>query len=175
MKWPLVLPLRWQLTLWYLGLLTLLLVALGGFLTISLDRFLVGDTRSILQAQVRPADDALRAALSTAAFAAAAPEVARAASVPGIGVLVATPDGSVLASSKGPPNQPVFDRALLPPPAAGRGAPRDGFGVVIGDGFRYAILVHRLVNGAGDVGAVQLSADLSRADETVHQLSLIHI
>ena len=134
MKRTFILPLRWRLTLWYLGLLALLLVALGVFLSVSLDRFPVGDTRSILQAQVRPADDALRSALAREAFPEAAPEVARAASVPGVGVLVAAPDGSVLTSLKGPPNQPGFDRALLPPAVAGRGDPRDGFGIVTRQG-----------------------------------------
>ena len=56
----------------------------------------------------------------------------------------------------------------------GRGAPRDGFGTVTSGGARYAVLLHRLVNGPTDVGALQLSTDLSRADQTVHQFQLLY-
>ena len=175
MKRPPALPLRWQLTLWYLALLTLLLIALGVFLTLALDSFLTTDTRGLLQAQVRLVDDTLRAELPASSLAGIAPDLVKAANAPDVGVLVAAPNGTLLGKSNGPRDQPGFARLLLRASPSSRGPGRDSFGIVASDGARYAVLMHVLGDRGADVGAVQLSANLNRVDQTVRQFQLLFV
>lgn len=100
---PRTISLRCRLALGYLGLIALLLVVLGAYLTAALNSFLLADTRSLLQAQLHSVDATLRTVPQSQSLAALAPELVREASVPGVLVAVLSAQGSVLDQSPGPP------------------------------------------------------------------------
>lgn len=193
---PRTISLRCRLALGYLGLIALLLVVLGAYLTAALNSFLLADTRSLLQAQLHSVDATLHTVPQSQSLAALAPELVREASVPGVLVAVLSAQGSVLDQSPGPPPPAVSPdrsssgsrgnaRSLGPTERTDAGhavalpvvaaPPPEGDTFTITDGTpRYAVLSHRINGNGTTLGSIELLCDLSRVDALVRQFLLLY-
>jgi heavy metal sensor kinase len=156
-----------RLALWYSAGVALVLVLLGAFLYVALDRYMTGQALTLLRAQAQPLQVLAAEQRNLADVRTLVTQITERPQATGIGVAVLAPGGQVLGRSPNAADQP------LPKPLTEkqlRDLANGGEVETIepAAGGRYLLLIRPLRVGGGTVAALVLSTTLAGVDATLH-------
>ncbi|MBV8085092.1 MAG: HAMP domain-containing protein [Chloroflexi bacterium] len=156
-----------RLALWYSAGVALVLVLLGAFLYVALDRYMTGQALTLLRAQAQPLQVLAAEQRNLTDLRALVNQITERPQATGIGVAVVAPGGQLLGRSQSAADQP------LPKPLTEkqlRDLANGGEVETIepSAGGRYLLLVRPLRVGGGVVAALVLSTSLVGVDATLH-------
>ncbi len=158
-----------RLALWYGAGIALLLLLLGGFLYVALDRYLTSQALSLLRAQAGPlqrlvADQQLRQPQELRLIV---NQIVERPAATGVGVWVLGPNGQLVGRSQAAADQGLSQSAVEQLRGIARGRGEDHV-TVTASGERFMLLLRPLQVQGRFLGALVLTTSLAPVDATLH-------
>ncbi|HEX6512263.1 MAG TPA: ATP-binding protein [Chloroflexota bacterium] len=163
-----------RLALWYGAAIALVLLLLGTFLYVGLDRYLTGQALTLLRAQAAPlqrlvADQQPR---QPADLRQLVNQIVERPAATGVGVWVLGPNARLIGQSRAATDQGLSQSAVEQLRGLDRGR-QEGTAVVSTGGQRYLLLLRPLRIQGRLVGALALTTSLQPVDDTLHGFVII--
>jgi two-component system, OmpR family, sensor kinase len=163
-----------RLALWYGAGIALLLLLLGGFLYVALDRYLTGQSLTLLRAQAAPlqrfvADQQVRGPVDIRQIV---NQIVERPAATGVGIFVLGPNGALLGQSRFAVDQQLPPNTVQTLRGVARGRAEDST-VAEANGQRFLLLLRPLTIQNRPVGGVVLSISLAEVDDTLHGFVVI--
>ncbi len=163
-----------RLALWYGAGIALVLLLLGGFLYLALDRYLTGQALTLLRAQAAPlqrlvAEQQLR---QQADLRQLVNQIVERPAATGVGVWVLGPNARLIGQSRIAADQGLSQTAIEQLRGIDRGG-REASTIVNADGQHFLLLLRPLQAQNRLVGALVLTTSLAPVDVTLHGFVVI--